>query len=153
MNDIASFSLAVLERPYPRFLGMRAEIEGKTLLGILPFSPHLIGNTVLPALHGGVVGAFLELTALATLSLQTGGETPRTVDLTVDYLRSARAVDTFARAEILRIGRRVANVRVSAWQANEAQPVATLRGHFLVGSAPNNPLIPAKAGTPEKAGE
>jgi len=136
VNDIAAFNVAVLDRPYARFLGVRAEIEGTALLGVLPFSPHLIGNTVLPALHGGVVGAFLELTALATLSLRTGGGSARTVDIAVDYLRSARAVDTFARAEVLRIGRRVANVRVSAWQANETQPVATLRGHFLVGPAP-----------------
>ena len=56
--------------PYVRFLGMRAELAGNEMTAILPFSPHLIGNTMLPALHGGVLGAFMELTALAQLSIR-----------------------------------------------------------------------------------
>jgi uncharacterized protein (TIGR00369 family) len=136
VNDVGVFSVAILDRPYARFLGVRAEIDGDALKAVLPFSQHLIGNPLLPALHGGVVAAFLELTALAQLSLRTpGAASPRTVDVTVDYLRSARAVDTFARAEILRTGRRVANLRVAAWQSDESRPVATLRGHFLIGAS------------------
>jgi uncharacterized protein (TIGR00369 family) len=134
VNDVGLSRIAVLERPYARFLGVRADIEGDILTCALPFAPHLIGNTLLPALHGGVVAAFLELTALAQLSLRTPGAAPRTVDVTVDYLRSARAVDSFARAQIQRIGRRVANISVVGWQANEHQPFATLRGHFLLGA-------------------
>ncbi|MCE2988297.1 MAG: PaaI family thioesterase, partial [Phenylobacterium sp.] len=61
--------------PYIRFLGMRAELAGDELTGVLPFSPHLIGNTLLPALHGGVIGAFLEMTALAQLAVTQS--TPR----------------------------------------------------------------------------
>ena len=126
--------------PYARFLGLRVEVAGETVTGVLPFAPHLIGNVVLPALHGGVVGAFLELTALAQLAqLAPDGAAARTVDVTVDYLRSSRAVDSFARAEVLRLGRRVANVRVVAWQGDERRPVATLRGHFLLRSDPGKP--------------
>ena len=55
--------------PYVRFLGMRAELAGDEMTAILPFAPHLIGNMVLPALHGGVIGAFMEMTALAQLSV------------------------------------------------------------------------------------
>jgi uncharacterized protein (TIGR00369 family) len=130
----AAPSLTVLDWPYARFLGFRAEIDGTVLQALLPFSQHLIGNPILPALHGGVVAAFLELTALAQLSLHMpDGRAPRTIDTTIDYLRSARAQDTHARAEIIRLGRRVAHVRAVAWQSNEAAPVATMRGHFLLG--------------------
>lgn len=125
--------------PYARFLGLRIELAGETVTGVLPFSPHLIGNTVLPALHGGVVGAFLELTALAQLAELAPGASIRTVDVTVDYLRSSRGVESYARAEVLRLGRRVANVRVVAWQGDERRPVATLRGHFLVRQGPGKP--------------
>ncbi|HEX5264897.1 MAG TPA: PaaI family thioesterase, partial [Phenylobacterium sp.] len=55
--------------PYVRFLGMRAELAGDEMTAVLPFAPHLVGNTFLPALHGGVIGAFLEATALAQLSV------------------------------------------------------------------------------------
>ena len=136
MSEIEAPTLAVLDWPYARFLGLRAETDGAALLAVLPFSQHLIGNPLLPALHGGVVAAFLELTALAQLSLHApDGRAPRTIDTTIDYLRSARAQDSYARAEIIRLGRRVAHIRAVAWQSDEAAPFATMRGHFLVSAS------------------
>jgi uncharacterized protein (TIGR00369 family) len=131
---VSEARIAFLETwPYARFLGMRAETEEGVLTTVLPFSQHLVGNPRLPAIHGGVVAAFLEMTALARLSMSApAGHTPRTVDVTVDYLRSARAQTTFARADIKRLGRRVASVHVEAWQSDPAAPVAALRGNFLL---------------------
>jgi uncharacterized protein (TIGR00369 family) len=130
---------AMLARvPYARFLGIRAELAGDEMTAILPYAEHLIGNPTLPAIHGGVLGAFMEMTALAQLTIvQTaGGERltrqPKPIDVTVEYLRSGRPVDTFARAQITRMGRRIANVRVEAWQAARAAPIAALHGHFLL---------------------
>ena len=130
---------AMLARvPYARFLGIRAELAGDEMTAILPYAEHLIGNPTLPAIHGGVLGAFMELTALAQLSIvqESGGERmarqPKPIDVTMEYLRSGRPVDTFARAQITRMGRRIANVRVEAWQAARAAPIAALHGHFLL---------------------
>ena len=125
---------ALLERiPYARFLGLRAELAGDEMTAVLPFGQHLIGNPMLPAIHGGVLGAFMELTALAQLSIAQGqARQPKPIDVTVEYLRSARPVTTFARAEVRKLGRRIANVHVEAWQDARASPVAFLRGHFLV---------------------
>jgi uncharacterized protein (TIGR00369 family) len=121
-------------RPYARFLGMRAMVEGEAARVVLPFAPHLVGNPLIPALHGGVVGGFLELAALAHLAATApDGHMPRTVDITIDYLRPARAVATYADVEVIRRGRRVANVQVTAWQSQPTAPVTTLRGHFIVG--------------------
>ena len=104
----------------------------------MPFSPHLVGNTTLPALHGGVVGAFLEMTALSQLSiLEAARRAPRTIDVTIEYLRPARALTTFARADVRKIGRRIANVHVEAWQEERASPVAALRGHFMLSPPPS----------------
>lgn len=125
---------AFLQRvPYVRFLGMRAELAGDEMTAILPFSPHLIGNTMIPALHGGVIGAFLEMTALAQLSVTQGSaKVHKTIDVTIEYLRPGRAMTTFARADLRKVGRRVANVHVEAWQEARSHPVASLRGHFLL---------------------
>jgi uncharacterized protein (TIGR00369 family) len=125
---------AILQRiPYARFLGLRAALAGDEMTVILPFSDHIIGNVMLPAIHGGVLGALLEITALAQLSLTQGlARQPRPIDVTVEYLRSGRPVDTFARAQIKRLGRRVANVQVEAWQDERAKPIASLHGHFHV---------------------
>jgi uncharacterized protein (TIGR00369 family) len=121
--------------PYIRFLGMRAELAGDEMTAILPFSPHLIGNTHLPALHGGVIGAFLEMTALAQLSVtQSNVKPPKTIDVTIEYLRPGRPVTTYARADLRKVGRRIANIHVEAWQEARGKPIAALQGHFLLGS-------------------
>ena len=122
--------------PYARFLGMQARLDAGGLIGVLPFSPHLVGNPLIPELHGGVVGGFLELTALAQLAADAEGQrAPRTVDITIDYLRPARDRVTYARPEVIKRGRRVANLQVTAWQDDPKSPVATLRGHFVLRSA------------------
>jgi uncharacterized protein (TIGR00369 family) len=119
--------------PYAQFLGVRAELAGDEMTAILPFAPHLIGNPMLPAIHGGVLGAFMEMTALAQLSILQGlSRQPKPIDISVEYLRSARGLTTYARADIRKIGRRIANVHVEAWQDTRATPIALLRGHFLL---------------------
>jgi acyl-coenzyme A thioesterase PaaI-like protein len=97
------------------------------------YADHLIGNPALPALHGGTLGALLESAAIFELFYRA--ETivlPKTITITVDYLRSGQAVDTHARGTVTRHGKRVANVRVEAWQADRSLPVATAHAIFLV---------------------
>jgi uncharacterized protein (TIGR00369 family) len=120
--------------PYARFIGVRFALQADQLVATLAYSPHLIGNPMLPALHGGVIGAFLEHTALVHLmwDSDTIAGVPKTIDVTIDYLRSGRPVDTQARAIVTKHGRRVANVRAEAWQDDPAKPIAALHGHFLL---------------------
>lgn len=119
--------------PYCRFLGIEVDRKGTELTTILRFNQHLIGNTVLPALHGGVVGAFLEVTAVIQLMLEAESEDlPKPVDIGIDYLRSGKPVDTYARAIVTKHGRRVCNVRAEAWQDEHTRPIAALHGHFLI---------------------
>ena len=118
--------------PYAAFLGLHSEVTGGELYGVMPFAEHLVGNPTIPALHGGTLGAFLELTAIAELARRTDGRLPRTVGVTVEYLRSGRPRDTYARAEVKRLGRRIANVAVEAWQDDRAKPIALLYGRFLL---------------------
>ena len=134
MSDPAEQLEAFLQRvPYVRFLGMRAELSGDEMTAILPAAPHLVGNTFLQALHGGVIGAFLEMTALAQLSVTQGStKVHKTIDVTIEYLRPGRPLTTYARAELRKVGRRVANVHVEAWQEARDQPIAFLPGHFLL---------------------
>lgn len=128
MSETAAVRAALLDAwPYARFLGVRLEPGPIT---VLPFAERLIGNPILPALHGGVVASFLELAALAKLDAE--GRRARTIDITVDYLRPARPVTFYAEARILKLGRRAANLAVEAWQEDRANPVAALRGHFMI---------------------
>lgn len=134
--------------PYIQYLGVRFDRRGDELTALLPFDEKLIGNPILPALHGGVTAAFLEVTAVVTLSwarlwddLESGQldldadplpRLPKTVDFSVDYLRSGLPRDAYARAKILRQGRRYASVQVNAWQDNRDRLFAGGLGHFVM---------------------
>ncbi|KQW79643.1 PaaI family thioesterase [Brevundimonas sp. Root1279] len=119
--------------PYARFLGLTSAEDGDALTVTMPFAEKLIGNPVLPALHGGSTAALLELTAVAQVALLYPRlRLPRPINVTVAYLRSGRPVDVQARARISKAGRRVAHVLAEAWQEDEAQPIASLTAHFLL---------------------
>lgn len=134
MSEVQEHLTAALARiPYATFLGVRAELKGDELTLVLPFSDHLVGNPLLPALHGGVVGALMELTALTQLAIASRSDKfPKTIDIGVDFLRSGRPTDTYARARVIKIGRRIANVQAEAWQNERNQPIAAMHGHFLL---------------------
>ncbi len=140
--------------PYHRFLGVSFQRLGDELTGRLAYSDMLIGNPLIPALHGGAIGAFLEITAIVQLGWAQVWEImegdadgaariaagdfpplPKTIDVSIDYLRSGRPRDAYARAQVTRRGRRVANVRVEAWQDNRDRPIAAAHGHFLLPEA------------------
>ncbi len=137
--------------PYIQFLGIHFERRGDELTGILPFDQKLIGNPLLPAIHGGVTAAFLEVTAIITLSwtylwedVESGAinadgladeglpRLPKTIDISTDYLRSGLPRDAYARARVVRSGRRYASVHVEAWQDNRDKLFAQATGHFLM---------------------
>ena len=122
--------------PFARTLGMRCEILGDEMTAVLPYELKLIGNPTIPALHGGAIGSFLELTAMAQVFLSGELEKPpKTIDVTIDYLRSGRTQDVFARCRIVKLGRRIASARAEAWQSRRDEPIATLSAHFLVAQA------------------
>lgn len=136
--------------PYIQYLGIRFDRRGDELTAILPFDPKLIGNPMLPALHGGVTSSFLEVAAIIELSWSTLWEEmeqgrldpaqiaaarpvlPKTIDFTVDFLRSGLPRDAYARARVNRSGRRYASVHVEAWQDNRSRLFAQGTGHFLM---------------------
>lgn len=124
----------LIERiPYAAFLGLQVALEDGELIASMRFSDHLIGDSSIPALHGGTLGALLESSAIFTLLWAAeGARLPKTINLTVDYLRSGRARDTFAAATIEKHGRRIANVRAVAWQEDRERPIASALAHFLV---------------------
>ncbi|HJN52023.1 MAG: PaaI family thioesterase [Pseudomonadales bacterium] len=125
---------ALIEQiPYARFLGIAVDRKGNELTTILPFKDSLVGNHTLPAIHGGVIGAFLEITSVVQLLFDTSCERfPKTIDISIDYLRSGRAVPTYGRALVTRQGRRVANVRAEIWQEERTKPIAAAHGHYLL---------------------
>lgn len=119
--------------PYASWMNIAPENRTGELLTRMRYAPMLIGNTFLPAIHGGTIGALLETAAIFHMLWYSDSvRLPKIVNITVDYLRSARPVDTLAKATVTKQGRRMVNVFIEAWQDDRARPVATANAHFLV---------------------
>lgn len=119
--------------PYAQFLNLRTEIYGDDVTVIMPFADHLIGNPMIPALHGGTTAALLEMAAMAKVShTYPRLRLPRPINVSVAYLRSGAAQDVYARAHIGKAGQRVAYVTAEAWQESQDKLIATLTAHFQI---------------------
>jgi uncharacterized protein (TIGR00369 family) len=121
--------------PYTTFIGLGCELDAEGLCCRVASRPSNMGNTIIQAIHGGVVGALLEHAAVMQLLWESDLERlPKVVNLSVDYLRPALcAHDLLARGRVVKQGRRVANVRVEAWQESPQRPVAAAHAHFILG--------------------
>jgi uncharacterized protein (TIGR00369 family) len=121
--------------PYAKWMHIAPETTTGELLTRMRYHESLIGNTHLPAIHGGTLGAMLEMAAIFHLLWETDAQTvPKIVNITVDYLRSAGPRDVIAAAKVTKQGRRMVNVFAEAWQDDRSKPVASASAHFLVQS-------------------
>ncbi|MDF8332511.1 PaaI family thioesterase [Novosphingobium cyanobacteriorum] len=87
-------------------------------------------------LHGGAIGGMLEMAAFAALRAHLSQRELdlriKPVNVSIEFLRGGQAERTFARGTVLRAGRRLANVRVEAWQSDPQKPVASCWMNFLL---------------------
>jgi len=117
--------------PYARMLGIVIDSSDNEAVCRMRDSEDLAG---LAGLHGGALGALLEVAAGIELRrVEAAPRQLRLLSLSLDYLRAGRAEDTFARAYLIRQGRRVTNVRAEAWQGERSHLIATAQAVFTVG--------------------
>lgn len=120
--------------PYAELLklGEAPDLAGGAPLFVMPAHDGLQGRP--GYLHGGAIAGLLEFAAFSALNaaLRDATTVIKPITLTVDYLRGGEMVHTHARAEIIRLGRRIANLEVRAWQRDETKPIALARLNFLL---------------------
>ena len=138
-RDVSRLAEAI---PYAKWMHIAPETTTGELLTRMRYHETLIGNTHLPAIHGGTLGAMLEMAAIFHLLWETDTQTvPKIVNITVDYLRSAGPRDVIAAAKVTKQGRRMVNVFAEAWQDDRSKPVASASAHFLVQSDDTPPSL------------
>lgn len=120
--------------PYTSFINLSYEKDDSGLITIMRQSDSNIGNITIPAVHGGVVGALLEQAGIMQVIWECDiTRFPKIINISVDYLRPCLGKqDTYARASLIKQGRSVSNVRVTAWQLDPTKPVAAAHVHFLM---------------------
>lgn len=132
-RDNNDFTPLVGAVPYARLLGISCIKIGNDVVFTLPAQKDNIGNPTLPAIHGGVLGGFIEHAAiLQVIMAMEEPRFPKVVDLSIDYLSAGHFRDSYAECRILRMGRRLANVQMVIWQTSKSEPVATARAHLLL---------------------
>jgi len=120
--------------PFARFLGIRV---GNDDTLVMPFSRKIIGNPILPAIHGGMTGAFLETMAILGVTRELGvAAMPKPIGLTINYLRTGRALDSHAKVTIVKQGRRIVAFEAQAWQDDATKPIASAFGHLMLRKTP-----------------
>ena len=112
---------------FNRVLGLRiVELRPDRVIGRIAMKPDLVGHFSFNRLHGGVVSAGLDamggLAVMAAIGARHMDEVPAqrlhrfgklgTIDLRIDYLRPAIGESFELRAEVLRLGSRVASTRM-----------------------------------------
>lgn len=124
--------------PYARALGVitAGDESGVPILS-LPFSQITEGRQ--SVFHGGATAGLLETAGYAGLRayLNAANRTTRIkpINVTIQYLAPARSQAIYARAHIVKLGRRSANVTIEAWQDNRQRPVASAVMNFLLKDA------------------
>lgn len=88
------------------------------------------------ALHGGAISGLLETAGFVLLkaALAEAGRTAmlKPINLTVQFLASGKPRPTFAKARIVKLGRRTANISVEAWQDDPDRPIASAVMNVMV---------------------
>jgi uncharacterized protein (TIGR00369 family) len=114
--------------PYAETIGITVDRwEGGSPVLALDYGTDTSGNP--GTFHGGVIAGLLEMAGLAALEAQQAARgdavAPRSINTTIEYLRSAVSQRLYAAGTVVRAGRRLSNVRVEAWQDDAGKPVAT----------------------------
>jgi uncharacterized protein (TIGR00369 family) len=109
--------------PMKEWLAFRThEEEGRYSLN---FSDRHIGNPMIRSVHGGVTASLVEMCAEHRLLAKLGGQVNiQLLSSSLDYLRVTKDEDIQARAQIVRIGKRLAFIDVWCWQDDEDVPIA-----------------------------
>jgi len=134
MSDLEARLRAIYgASPFITLLNPRFDLHGDVVTAVVPFHERLVGNPLIPSLHGGMLAAIAEITASAQLFVSLELEhLPKPIDVSINYLRMGRPREVYARASLTRQGSRIAHVEARAWQESHDRPITTLHGHFLI---------------------
>ncbi|MDP3619112.1 MAG: thioesterase family protein [Ramlibacter sp.] len=131
---------------FNRVLGLKIiTIRPEQVVGRIAMKPELVGHYSHQRLHGGVISAALDalggLAVLAAIGARHMDETPAqrmarfgklgTIDLRIDYLRPALGENFELRAEVMRVGSRVASTRMEFYGA-DGKLMSTGAGAYIV---------------------
>ena len=125
--------------PHNKALGISVvEMSAERTVFRLPYDLRLVGNPDTGVLHGGPITALLDgASGAAVFAALTAWVPIATLDLRIDYLRPAEpGRDVLATATCYRMTKNVAFTRAVAYHDDEADPIASAVGTFMISTKP-----------------
>lgn len=129
--------MMISKAPYAQMIGARRTSTGGEPMLTVSWRPEIEGRPGF--VHGGVIAGLLEMACFEALHEALRQEFQdnrlpdfKPINVAVDYLRGGVTTDMYALAQIVRIGKRVANAAATCWQDDRSKPIATARMHFLI---------------------
>jgi len=131
---------------FNRVMGLKiTELDSEHVCGRIEMKPELVGHFLHHRLHGGVISASLDamggLAAMAAIGARHMDEPILqrlqrfmklgTIDLRIDYLRPAIGDHFDLRAQVLRLGSRVASTRMEFFSAS-GKLLSTGAGAYII---------------------
>ncbi|HEX7777091.1 MAG TPA: PaaI family thioesterase [Parvibaculum sp.] len=120
------------------------------------YDEKLIGNVETGVIHGGVITTLLDNTCGTAVQLALPERMSiATLDLRIDYMKPATpGLTLMAHAHCYKVTHNIAFVRGSAYHTDEADPIATCVGTFMLAANRAMPMdISAETGLLPKLGE
>ena len=119
---------------FARLLGTMMTQSGETFT-LIP-REELVGNSLLPALHGGAIASFLELAAQLALSRTLSpGQSSRLISVNLQFLAPVRLVAVSTTPTLMRVGRRIAVVHAEAVEPSGTGRLCLAQLEFAVGQS------------------
>ncbi len=117
--------------PYARTLGLGLSRDTGRAVVSMPATNGVTGRPGF--LHGGAIAGLLDYAAWVTLLDALDADARiKPIAITVDFMRGGKIEESYASAQIVRQGRRIANVIATAWQEDPAKPIASANLKFLI---------------------
>jgi uncharacterized protein (TIGR00369 family) len=149
-DDVAKWFCGI---PHSATIGLEFVLgeRGRAVMRV-PYNTALVGNPRSGVLHGGVITSLIDTTsALSVFSMLESREAIATLDLRIDYLRSATPGEpVYCTAECYRLGRQIGFTRATAYQEGNDKPIAHGVGTFMRESSTaqlgNTGVVPKQEG-------
>ncbi len=141
-KEIRFIKELLLDMPFAHYMNIELlSVENGVLLE-LAGTENMLGNADISAMHGGCMASLLETTAVLEAArhmvglVKTKGQVialPVPLSTTTQYLRGGKSgiagsnpIATFARAEMLKHGKRSSTIVCRLWQEDEAKLLASM---------------------------
>jgi len=121
--------------PFNTYIGMQlTELSEGFARAVIPFKAELVGDSRIQAIHGGVIAAAMDAVGgIAGIATLTSFEDKIvTVDMRVDYIRSARNTGLLIEARIVRSGNKIITTNMQVFAEEDGILVAEGRGVYHV---------------------